>query len=187
MPRGVDRARAARHRPRGARRVRAPCVPNGRVRCTRPRPACAQCPRRRSRSTCSNGTSRCGVILLFPAPRGSDLDLQQLPHPGVEARPARGRDRAAAAIDDLRQTLRPSRCARVCRPSTYPATRREPDDDRPLLRRPRPRRTRRTDGLLDAYTGARAAPVHGWTPRGRRNGDRRAVRKRKQHPKQEEI
>ncbi len=77
--------------------------------------------------------------LLFPSPRGGHLD-PQLPHPRLETRPARRRHHAAAA--GLRSTphfrdLRPPCRHLYLRP--LPLHGRQPDDDRPPLRPPRPR------------------------------------------------
>jgi integrase len=70
----------------------------------------------------------------------------QLPQPRVESLPSArqgSNHRAGSTIYGTR--LRPSHYAPGSRPSTFPATWRQPDDDRPPLRPPRPRRTRACD------------------------------------------
>ena len=138
--RDIDRGRAGR--------LRAPLVQKraGQVHEDRGA-ACAPCRSRRSRSPRSSYYQSARTTdLLFPSGARRLLRPAQLPHPRLEARPARGRDRAAAA--GLRSPSHLRHLRSSCRHlhlRPLPLHGRQPDHDRPPLRPPRPRRPRARD------------------------------------------
>jgi hypothetical protein len=113
--------------------------------------------------------------LLFPVERGRLPPTYTTPRPPLEAGTARGRDRASA--QGLRSPTHLHHRRPPCRHlhlRPLPLHGRQPDDDRPPLRQPRPRRTRtrdpppptterRTTSTVDA--GGRCVDVDAGNPR----------------------
>ena len=101
-----------------------------------------------------------GSPLLFPGERGGYLDIHHFRPVPVATRPESRRDHAAAAglrspahLRDLRTSCRHLNL----RPLSLHG--RQPDDDRPPLRPPRPRRTRARDQAPRRIERARVRPV----------------------------
>ena len=85
----------------------------------RPRRAAAGGRARRARAA----ADRRDTALLFPAATRRLPRPAQLPHPRLEARPARGRDRRRSGASTISATpSRPSRSVPASQPSTSPAT-----------------------------------------------------------------
>jgi integrase len=98
--------------------------------------------------------------LLFPAPHGGYLDLHNFRRRAWKAaQRAAGSSRCGGRTTCATRS-RPLRCGPASLPSTSPVSWRQPDDDRPPLRPPRPRRA-----------GARGRPPR--LARGRRSRGRR--------------
>src|SRR5204862_2486184 len=86
-----------------------------------------------------------GSALLFPSPRGGHLDLHNFRNRDWKPAQHAAGITPLRRVYDLRHTSRPSPFVPASPPSTSPATWRQPDDDRPPLRPPGPRRPRPRD------------------------------------------
>jgi hypothetical protein len=139
----MARARMARPRPGSAGCLRSPFVHQRSLEVPEDRwepPSCAAADDRARRARTPAGESTKPTRV----PRGKRRVPRraQLPQPRVEARSARGRHPAAA--EDLRSSTYLRHLRVACRHlhlRPLPLHGRQPDDDRPPLRPPRPRRT----------------------------------------------
>ena len=166
--RGVDRARAPRHRPGGPRRPRSPLLLlRSPETVRRPRPACGPCRYSGSRSRRSRAAPQLESRCFFHSPRGGYLDLHNF-----RARVWK-RAQLTAGIEPLGgpmtsatlRHLRPPSGAAALRSLPLPGH--EPDHGRPPLRPPRPRRARARDHAARRARSKRrrlAGVDSRWTP-----------------------